>query len=67
MYFMFTTFLFKFKEIVAEPPKPNVFKRFSNFINAVKELEESQKEEEPEKKTPEGIKIFSAKCYLHIL
>lgn len=43
------------KEAVIDPPKPNVFNRFSNFINAVKELEENQKEEEePEKKTPEG-------------
>lgn len=35
--------------------KPNVFKRLTNFINAVKELEEEPKPpEEPEKKSPEG-------------
>jgi hypothetical protein len=32
-----------------------VFKKFYNFVNAVKELEEDPKvEPEPEKKTPEG-------------
>ncbi|XP_072162212.1 ryanodine receptor isoform X2 [Bemisia tabaci] len=36
--------------------KPNVFKRLTNFINAVKELEEEPKPpEEPEKKSPEEI------------
>lgn len=36
--------------------KPGPLKRLYNFINAVKELEEPEKiEEEPEKKTPEGL------------
>ncbi|KAI5742923.1 hypothetical protein M8J77_012710 [Diaphorina citri] len=39
-----------------EPEKPGVFKKFYNFVNAVKELEEDPKvEPEPEKKTPEEI------------
>lgn len=39
-----------------ESAKPNIFKRFSNFINTVKEFEEIQrKEEDTEKKTPEGM------------
>lgn len=46
-------------EPVEEVQKPGVMKRFYNFINAVKELEEEAKPElEPEKKTPEGEFFF---------
>ncbi|XP_065200353.1 ryanodine receptor [Planococcus citri] len=44
------------EELAAESTKPNIFVKFNNLVNAVKELEENQKEEEePEKKTPEEI------------
>ncbi|XKL68210.1 hypothetical protein PGB90_003701 [Kerria lacca] len=44
------------EELIVESAKPNIFKRFSNFINTVKEFEEIQrKEEDTEKKTPEEI------------
>ena len=36
--------------------EPNMIKRFTNFINAVKDLEDCEKEEqEHEKKSPEGM------------
>lgn len=46
-------------EEVTEEVKPNVVKRFFNFVNAVKEFEEEQKQEaEPEKKTAEGMTLL---------
>lgn len=48
--------------MAVEPIKPNIFVKFNNLVNAVKELEENQKEEEePEKKTPEGKLKFLLK------
>ena len=47
------------QEQSVKPAEHNIFKRFNNFINAVKDLEENQKEEEePGKKTPEGNNEF---------
>lgn len=47
------------QELAVEPVKPSIFVKFNNFVTAVKEFEENQeKEEEPEKKTPEGNLFF---------